>query len=148
MYPTVLRLGRPTVSHGHSSGCDGSRELHGGVASLAGSGIVVRGHPCPLVHFLFDTSSSAANSLHNASMCNFRGGSTHGWGVQWATHGDCGQGCPRTRPRVARAFPGSAGALAGMGLWWGDVGGPPPNPPPHRREMGVAWRRGIACRQR
>ena len=31
--------------------------------------------------------------------------------------GDFGQGCPPTRPRVARAFPGSTGALAGLGLW-------------------------------
>jgi hypothetical protein len=28
---------------------------------------------------------------------------------------------PRSGPRVARAFPGSAVALAGMGLWWGVV---------------------------
>jgi len=122
MYPAVLRRGRPTVSHGHSSGCDGSRELHGDVAPLAVRAIVVRGHPYPLVHLLFDTSRAAANSLDGASMCTFLEACTHGWGAQWATHGECGQGCPRTRPRVARAFPGSAGALAGMGLWWGDVG--------------------------
>ena len=42
-----------------------------------------------------------------------------GWG--WCDAGECGQGCPRTRPRVARTFPGSAGALAGMGFWWGGV---------------------------
>ena len=93
MYPAVLRLGRPTVSHGHSSGCDGSRELHGDVAPLAGRAIVVRGHPCPLVHLLFDTSRAAANSLDGASMCTFLEACTHGWGAQWATHGQCGQGC-------------------------------------------------------
>ena len=54
-------------------------------------------------------------------MCTFLEACTHGWGAQWATHGECGQGCQRTRLRVARAFPGSAVPLAGMGLWWGDV---------------------------
>ena len=121
MYPAVLRLGRPTVSHGHSSGCDGSRELHGDVAPLADRAIVVRGNPCPLVHLLFDTSRAAANSPDGASMCTFLEACTHGWGAQWATHGECGQGCQQTRLRVARAFPGSAVPLAGMGLWWGDV---------------------------
>ncbi len=42
------------------------------------------------------------------------------WDCGWGDVGDrqCGQGGPRTRPRVARTLHGSAPALAGMGLWW------------------------------
>ena len=51
-------------------------------------------------------------------------------------------------PTLGHEQPGVRPRRHGIVVGWGDVGAFPPTPPPHRREMGVAWRRGIACRQR